>query len=60
LFKEGTKQFCPYLGAKTIAIKDQPHMEEVESYWKSLWEDEVNHNEEAEWIRREKREKKNK
>jgi hypothetical protein len=51
LFKEGTKQFCPYLGAKTIAIKDQPCMEEV------IWEDKVKCNEEAEWIRREKREK---
>jgi hypothetical protein len=46
-----TKQFYRYLGAKTIAMK-QPHMEEVESYWKSLWEEKVKHNEEAEWIRR--------
>jgi hypothetical protein len=57
LFKEGTKQFYRYLGAKTIAIKGQPHMEEVESYWKSLWEEKVKHNEEAEWIRREERKK---
>jgi hypothetical protein len=57
LFKEDTKQFYRYLGAKTIAMKDQPHMEEVESYWKSLWEEKVKHNEEAEWIRREEREK---
>jgi hypothetical protein len=58
LFKENTKQFFRYLGAKTTAIKDQPHMEEVESYWKSLWEENVKHNEKAEWIRREEREKK--
>jgi hypothetical protein len=57
LFKEDTKQFYRYLGAKTIAMKAQPHMEEVESYWKSLWEEKVMHNEEAEWIRREEREK---
>jgi hypothetical protein len=57
LFKENTKQFYRYLGAKTIAMKEQPHMEEVESYWKSLWEEKVKHNEEAEWIRKEKREK---
>jgi hypothetical protein len=48
------------LGAKTIAIKDQPHMEEVQSYWKSLWEGKVKHNEEAEWIRREERGKERK
>jgi hypothetical protein len=56
---EDTKQFYQCLGAKTIAIKDQPHMEEVESYWKSLWEENVKHNEKAEWIRREEREKTN-
>jgi hypothetical protein len=38
-------------------MKEQPHMEEVESYWKSLWEEKVKHYEEAEWIRREEREK---
>jgi hypothetical protein len=38
-------------------MKEQPHMEEVKSYWKSLWEEKVKHNEEAEWIRREEREK---
>jgi hypothetical protein len=48
LFKENTKQFYRYLGAKTIAMKEQPHIEEVESYWKSLWEEKVKHNEEAE------------
>jgi hypothetical protein len=48
------------LGAKIIAIKDQPHMEEVESYWRSLWEEKVKHNEEADWIRREEREKEKK
>jgi hypothetical protein len=55
-----TKQFYRYLGAKTIAMKEQPHMEEVESYWKSLWEEKVKHNEKAEWIRREEREKEEK
>jgi hypothetical protein len=57
LFKEDTKQFYRYLGAKAISMKEKPHMEEVESYWKSLWEEKVKHNEEAEWIRREEREK---
>jgi hypothetical protein len=46
------------LEAKTIAIKDQPHMKEVESHWKSLWEEKVKHNEEAEWIREKEKEKK--
>jgi hypothetical protein len=38
MFKEDTKEFYQYLGAKTTAINDHPHMEEVELYWKSLWE----------------------
>jgi hypothetical protein len=41
MFKEGTKQFYRYLGAKTTAINDHPHTEEVELYWKSLWEEKV-------------------
>jgi hypothetical protein len=32
MFKEDTKQLYRYLGAKTIAINDHPHMEEVELY----------------------------
>jgi hypothetical protein len=52
MFKEDTKQFYRYLGAKTTEIKCQLHVEEVECYWKGLWEEEVQHNEKAEWIRR--------
>jgi len=36
------KQFYRYLGARTIEIKDRPHMEEVELYWKSLWKEKYN------------------
>jgi uncharacterized protein YnzC (UPF0291/DUF896 family) len=57
LFKEDTKQFYRHLAAKSIAIKDPPHMEKDESYRKSLWEEKVKHNEEAEWIRREEEKK---
>jgi hypothetical protein len=55
MYKEDTKQFYRYMGAKTIAIKDHPHMEEVELYWKSLWRENVQQNEKAEWIRREEK-----
>jgi hypothetical protein len=41
-------------------IWEQKHMEEVKSYWKSLWEEKVKHNEEEEWIRREEREEREK
>jgi hypothetical protein len=42
---------------KTTAINDHPHMEEVELYWKSLWEEKVQHNEKADCIQREEKEK---
>jgi hypothetical protein len=32
-------------------------MEEVELYWKSLWEEKVQRNEKADWIKREDNEK---
>jgi hypothetical protein len=53
MLKEDTKQFYRHLRAKTIKVKDHPHMEEVELHWKSLWEEKYN----AEWIRREEKEK---
>jgi hypothetical protein len=33
-------------------------MEEAELYWKSLWEEKVQHSEKADWIKREEKEKK--
>jgi hypothetical protein len=47
MFKEDTKRFYRNLGMKT------PSMAEAETYWKSLWGEEAQHNERAEWIRRE-------
>jgi hypothetical protein len=41
-------------GSETIEIKEHPHMEEAELYWKSLRK-KVQHNEKAEWIRRERK-----
>jgi hypothetical protein len=31
-------------------------MKEVELYWKSIWEEKVQHNEKADWIKREEKE----
>jgi hypothetical protein len=57
MFKEDTKQLYRYLGAKSTAISDHPHMEEVELYWKSQKEEKVQHNEKADWTTREEKEK---
>jgi hypothetical protein len=51
LFKD-TKNFYRYWEAETVEMKDHPRMEEVELYWKSLWEKKVQHNEKTEWITR--------
>jgi len=42
---------------KNIEARQPPSMAEVETYWKSLWGEEAQHNETAEWIRREQKRK---
>ena len=57
MFKEDTKKFYRNLGMKNIEAREPPSMAEAETYWKSLWGEEVQHNERAEWIRREQKRK---
>jgi len=45
------------LGMKIIEAREPPSMAEKETYWKSLWGEEAQHNERAEWIRREEERK---
>jgi len=40
---------------KNIEAREPPTMVEAETYWKSLWGEEAQHNERAEWIRRERK-----
>ena len=57
MFKEDTKKFYRNLGMKNIEAREPLSMAEAETYWKSLWGEEAQHNERAEWIRREKKRK---
>ena len=57
MFKEDTKKFYRNLGMKNIEARESPSMAEAETYWKSLWGEEAQHNERAEWIRREQKRK---
>ena len=57
MFKEDTKKFYRNLGMKIIQAREPPSMAETETYWKSLWGEEAQHNERAEWIRREQKRK---
>ena len=52
MFKEDSKNFCSNLGMKNIEAREPPSTVEAETYWKSLWGG-AQHNERAEWIRRE-------
>ena len=42
---------------KNIEAREPPSMTEAETYWKSQWGEEAQHNERAEWIRREEKRK---
>ena len=52
IFKEDTKKLYRNLGMKNIEAREPPSMAEAETCWKSLWGEESQHNERAEWIRR--------
>jgi hypothetical protein len=57
MFKEDTKRVYRNLGMKNLEAREPPSMAEAETYWKSLWGEEAQHNERAEWIRREEKRK---
>ena len=52
MFKEDNKKFYRNLGMKIREAREPPSMAETETYWTSLWGEEAQHNERAEWIRR--------
>jgi hypothetical protein len=52
-----TKKFYRNLGMKNIEAREPPSMAEAETCGKSLWGEEAQHNERAEWIRREQKRK---
>jgi len=57
MFKEDTKKFYRNLGMMNIETREPLSMAEAQTYWKSLWGEEAQHNERAEWIRREQKRK---
>ena len=57
MFKEDTKKFFRNLGMKNTEAREPPAMTEAETDWKSLWGEEAQHNERAEWIEEKRKEK---
>ena len=39
------------MGKQPIEIKEPHSIKEVEKFWKKIWSNEKEHNEEAEWIK---------
>ena len=56
MFREDSKRFYSELGKKTIQIKKPPDIGEVNKFWQNILEQEVKHNEDAQWINDQKEE----
>ena len=50
MFSEDSKRFYRELGKKTIQIEKPPDIGEVKKFWQNILEQEVRHNEDAQWI----------
>ena len=53
IFKTDKKKFYMEMGKQPTEIKEPPCIKEVEKFLKKIWSNETEHNEEAEWIKRE-------
>ena len=51
MFKEDSKRFYRDLGKKTIQMEKSPDIGEVKKLWQNILEQEVKHNEDAQWIK---------
>ena len=50
MFREDSKRFYRELGKKTIQTEKPPDIREVKKFWQNILEQEVKHNEDAQWI----------
>ena len=48
--REDSKRFYGELGKETIQIEKPPDIGEVKKFWQNILEQEVKHNENAQWI----------
>ena len=51
IFREDSKGFYRELGKKTIQIDKPPDIGEVKKFWQNILEQEIKHNEHAQWIK---------
>ena len=50
MFREDSKRFYRELGKKTIQMEKPPDRGEVKKFWQNILEQDVKHNEDAQWI----------
>ena len=51
MFREHANRFYRELGKKTIQFEKPPNIGEVKMFWQNILEQEVKHNEDAQWIK---------
>ena len=51
MFREDFRKFYRELGKKTIQIEKPQDIGEVKKFWQNILEQEVKHNEDAQWIK---------
>ena len=51
IFKTDAKKFYREIGKETIMIDKTPSVEEMENFWRTIWSEEKEFNEQAEWIK---------
>ena len=51
MFREHSNRFYRELGKKTFQIEKPPDIGEVKKFWQNILEQEVKHNEDAQWIK---------
>ena len=56
VFRKDSKRFYRELGKKTIQIEKPPGIDEVKKFWQNILEQEVKHNEDAQWIKDQEKE----
>ena len=51
MFREDFNRFYRELGKKTFQIEKPPDIREVKKFWQNILQQEVKHNEDAQWIK---------
>ena len=59
MFRDDAKRFYRELGKKTIKIETPPDLAETKKFWQNILEQDINHNEDAEWLKEQEEELKN-